>query len=263
MPAALPVAAARPDVRTLQPEELDVEGREVRLLRREIVAEGTLAFYLTRPPGYTYLAGQSALLTLVDPPETDAEGDTREFTIASAPHEAELMFAMRSRDSAFKRVLEAAPRGIALRLSEADGDLVLHDDSERPAVFMAGGIGITPFLSMARQAAHDALPHTTVLFYANRTPGAAAFLTELQALQRSNPRFHLIATMTEAGNSAQPWAGERGPIGPELLRRHVRNLAEPVYYLAGPPAMTLALLDMLEDLGVDPGAVKSDEFAGY
>jgi ferredoxin-NADP reductase len=235
----------------------------VRLLRREVVAAGTLAVYLTRPAGYAYRAGQSALLTLIDPSETDAEGDTREFTLASAPHEAELMLAMRARDTAFKRVLGAAPAGTVLRLGDADGDLALHDDGASPAVFIAGGIGMTPFLAMARQATHDALPHALYLFYANRTPEEAAFLPELRALQRANPRLHLVATVTEPGKSTPPWPGERGPIGPELLHRHIADLSDPVYYLAGPPAMTLALLGMLEDLGVDPDAIQSDEFDGY
>ncbi|TAN12572.1 MAG: FAD-dependent oxidoreductase [Burkholderiaceae bacterium] len=263
MAAIQPAAVARTGAAVLPLKEPDADGHEVHLLRRETVAAGTVAFHFTRPPGYAYRAGQSALLTLVDPPETDAEGDTREFTIASAPHEAELMFAMRSRNTAFKRVLEAAAPGTTLRLGEADGDLVLHEDGARPAVFIAGGIGITPFLAMARQAAHDALPHALYLFYANHTPAEAAFLPELRALQRANPRLRLIATVTEPERSAAPWPGERGPIGPELLQRHIAALSEPVYYLAGPPAMTLAMLDMLEDLGVDPGAIQSDEFDGY
>jgi ferredoxin-NADP reductase len=263
MADAMAGAALADRARLAQPVDAPAEGWSVRLLRRELVAEGTVALHLTRPPGYSFVAGQSALLTLVDPPETDAEGETREFTIASAPHEAELMFAMRLRDTAFKRVLQTAPPGTTLCLGEADGELVLHEDAARPAVFMAGGIGITPFLSMLRQAAHESLPHTFHLLYANRTRETAAFLPELRALQRANPHFHLVATLTEPGASAGPWTGERGTIRPELLRRCIGDLSEPVYYLAGPPAMTLAMLTMLEDLGVDTDAVKSDEFDGY
>ena len=73
-----------------------------RLLRRETVAEGTMAFHFERPPGFAHQAGQNALFKLA--------GDSRTFSIASAPHEPELMIATRMRDSAFKRVLkEAAP----------------------------------------------------------------------------------------------------------------------------------------------------------
>ena len=119
-------------------------------LRRETVADGTMAFYFSRPPGFRHEAGQSLLLTLVDPPETDGEGNSRTFTIASAPHESELMIATRMRDTAFKRVLKTAPLGTTVSIDGPNGEMVLHEDVTRPAVFLAGGIGITPFLSIAR-----------------------------------------------------------------------------------------------------------------
>lgn len=56
-----------------------------RLLRRETVADGTMAFYFERPVGFAHEAGQSLVMSLIDPPETDAEGPSRTFTIASAP----------------------------------------------------------------------------------------------------------------------------------------------------------------------------------
>lgn len=236
---------------------------DAHLVRRELIAEGTMAFHFTRPTGYEYQPGQSFQMSLIDPPNTDSRGSTREFTIASAPHEAELMVAMRLRDSAFKGFLKDAPPGTAVRISEADGDLVLHRDATRPAVLVAGGIGITPFLSIVRHAVRESLRHPLYLFYSNWRPELAAFLLELQELQHANPQYRLIATMTEPEASAQPWSGETGEIGPELLRRHLDDLTSATYYLAGPPAMTLAMLDMLQDLGIDDDAVKSAEFFGY
>ncbi|HEX7323259.1 MAG TPA: FAD-dependent oxidoreductase [Mycobacterium sp.] len=237
---------------------------ESHLVRRELIAEGTMAFYFAKPDDYRFQPGQSLQMTLVDPPpEGDSRGVTREFTIASAPHEAELMVAMRLRNSAFKDMLKDAPPGTAVRISEADGDLVLHRDVSRPAVFIAGGIGITPFLSITRHAARESLEHPIYLFYSNWRPDLAAFLPELEAMRQENPQYRLIATMTEPDSSAQPWTGETGVIRPELLRQHLPDLESPVYYLAGPPAMTMAMLDMLEDLGIDDDAVKSAEFFGY
>ena len=123
-----------------------------------------MAFHFSMPAGFRHRAGQSLLLTLMDPPETDSEGNARTFTIASAPHEAELMIATRMRDTAFKRVLRAAPAGTPVTIDGPSGEMVLHDDAARPAVFLAGGIGITPFLAMARHAAHARLPHRIHLF---------------------------------------------------------------------------------------------------
>jgi ferredoxin-NADP reductase len=236
---------------------------EVRLVRSEVVAEGTMAFHFSRPRGFQFRSGQNLAMSLIAPPETDGEGDTRTFTIASAPHEPDLMIATRMRDTAFKRVLKSAPAGTAVRIDGPDGQMVLHDDASRPAVFLAGGIGITPFLSMTRHAARERLPHRVTLFYSNRRPEDAAFLAELQNLERLNPNYRLVATMAEAEKSARPWSGETGFIRREMLERHLESAAKPVYYFAGPPAMTMAMLQMLEGMGVGEDSMRYEEFYGY
>jgi ferredoxin-NADP reductase len=236
---------------------------DARLTRRETVAEGTMAFHFSKPPAFRHQAGQSLLLTLVDPPETDGEGDARTFTIASAPHEPQLMIATRMRDTAFKRVLKAAPIGTMLRIDGPSGEMVLHGDAARPAVFLAGGIGITPFLSMARHAANQRLPHRLSLFYSNRRPEDAAFLTELQDTERLNPNYRLIATMAEPEKSGRRWSGETGFIRREMLERHLPDISTPVYYFAGPPPMTMAMQKLLEDIGIAEEAMRYEEFYGY
>jgi len=234
-----------------------------RLARSKTVAEGTMAFHFERPAGFSHQAGQNALITLVDPPETDAKGASRTFTIASAPHEPELMIVTRMRDTAFKRVLKSAAPGLAVKIDGPNGVMTLHQDAARPAVFLAGGVGITPFLAMARDAAKKRLPHQIRLFYSNRRPEDAAFLDELQALEKENPNYRLIATMAEMEKSARAWDGERGFIGPAMLERHLPDLQAPIYYLAGPPGMTMTMQSMLEAAGVSGDDIHSEEFYGY
>lgn len=236
---------------------------EVRLLRRETVAEGTMAFFFSRPAGFEFRPGQSLLLSLIAPPETDSEGDSRTFTIASAPHEPELMIATRMRDTAFKRVLKTMATGGTLSIDGPSGEMTLEDSPTRPAVFLAGGIGITPFRSMALHAAHARLPHRIVLFYGNRRREDAAFLDELEALGRRNPNFRLVALMSEPAKSARPWSGETGFIRRELIERHLPEPRSALYYFAGPPAMTGAMHALLEDLGVAEEAMRYEEFYGY
>lgn len=236
---------------------------EARLVRRETVAEGTMAFHFSKPSGFRHEAGQSLLMTLINPPETDREGNARTFTIASAPHEAELMIATRMRDTAFKRVLKTAPAGTKVRIDGPNGDMVLHDDTVRPAVFLAGGIGITPFLAMARHAANERLPHRLCLFYSNRRPEDTAFLAELQQLEQQNKNFRLVATMTEMSKSARKWDGETSFVNADLVNRFVRDLTAPIYYVAGPPAMADAMQDMLRSDGIADDSIRSEEFYGY
>lgn len=222
-----------------------------------------MAFYFSRPSGFRHQAGQSMLVKLVEPPESDTEGDARTFTIASAPHEPELMIATRMRDTAFKRVLKGAPIGTPVRIDGPGGEMVLHEDTARPAVFLAGGIGITPFLAMARDAAHRGLPHRLILFYSNRRSEDAAFLSELQRMERLNSKYRLIATMAEPEKSAQRWSGETGFIRRDMLERHLADLRSPMYYFAGPPAMTAAMQEMLVEIGIGEQSMRYEEFYGY
>ena len=133
----------------------------------------------------------------------------------------------------------------------------------RPAVFIAGGIGITPFMSMLRQAAAERSPQPLVLLYSNRRPEDAAFLGELQELERQNGNFRLVATMTEMSKSARPWSGQTGFVDADLIRRATRGLTAPIYYVVGPPAMVLAMQETLRGAGVSDEDIRSEEFYGY
>ena len=239
------------------------QGFLCKLKVRKEVAEGTMAFRFEKPSGWTFKAGQYLDMTLLDPSETDSEGNVRSFSIASAPHEESLMVATRMRDTAFKRVMKTMPIGTTVKIEGPSGDLILQNDSTRAAVFLAGGIGITPFRSIVQWAAKEKLPHRIVLFYSNRRPEDAAFLAELQSLERANPKYTLIASMTEMEKSHQPWQGETGLIDQGMLGRHLKGAASPIYYIAGPPAMVKGLHEMLSTAGVNEGDIHVEEFAGY
>ncbi len=234
------------------------------LTKREEVAEGTMAFHFAKPADFQFRAGQSVDITLLNPPETDAEGNTRAFSIASAPFESDLMIATRMRDTAFKRVLRKTALPLEVKIEGPSGSFVLHRKAEKPAVFLAGGIGITPFLSIIRQAAHDKAPHQLYLFYSNRRPEDAAFLDELLSeAAKQNPNFHLIPTMTEMDKSHREWKGETRFINKDMLAKYLPSLQGPIYYLAGPPAMVAAMRRMLTEAGVDEDDIRTEEFSGY
>ncbi len=237
--------------------------RLTKLIGKMQIAERTMAFRLERPPGWTFKAGQFLEVTLINPPESDEEGNTRAFSIASAPSEPALMIATRMRDSAFKRVLSGLPLESQVQIEGPFGDLVLHNKSSRTAVFLSGGIGITPLRSIIVRATREKLPHRIFLFYANRKPEDAPFLDELKVLEQENPNFKFVPTMTEMAGSKRSWPGETGRITHDLIRKYMRNDQSAVYYITGPAGMVSALHAMLNQAGIDDDDIRMEEFSGY
>ena len=234
---------------------------EAALVSRERVADRTMAFRFAKPNDWDYRASQFIDITLLDPPETDAEGNTRGFSISSAPSERVIMITTRLRDTAFKRVLQQMPLGTAVKIEGPFGDLRLHNMA-RPAVVLTGGIGITPFRSILIQKIRTGgLQYPVVVFYANRRPQDAAFLGELRDLALQDPNLTVVPTMT--GLDADAWNGERGHIDASMLGRHLDGVNDAIYYLTGPPGMVIGLRTMLVDAGVDEDDIRTEEFTGY
>jgi ferredoxin-NADP reductase len=235
----------------------------VQLRRREEVADRTFAFHFDKPAGFTFKPGQAVDLILPESAALAGDNARHAFSIVSAPHESELVVATRMRGSPFKNALAQLPVGGEAAIDGPFGSLTLHKKVERPAVFIAGGIGITPFMSMLRHAAHVPSAQQLVLLYSNRRPEDSAFLAELQRLEGEHGGFQLIATMTDMAQSRTPWSGETGKVDEDVLRRIAKEFVDPVYYVAGPPAMVAALRDALEEAGVDSDDIRSEEFYGY
>lgn len=202
------------------------------------------------------------LILLSDPPDR-ANGLTRTFSIASSPFAQDIVVATRMRDSSFKRALSILPIGTEVRIEGPMGSFTLHHNTARPAVLLAGGIGIAPFLSMLSYAAEERLHHPIILFYANRHFEDAAFLELLWKLEKANSRFRFVPTFTRTPNNSQSWRGETGHITPEMISKHVGNLRGPIFYIAGPPSMVAAARGTLVDAGVDEDDIRAEEFAGY
>lgn len=227
------------------------------------IAEKTMAFWLdTSHAGFSFRAGQHADFTLLRPPKTDEKGDTRTFSLASSPRSKEsLMIATRMRGSAFKNNLATIPLGTKIKVSHPMGSFALHKDQTKPAVFLAGGIGITPMRSIIEWAVAEKLPHQMYLFYSNRSRATTAFLDEFEQWAKENKNFVFVPTIT--GDPDPHWPHEVGVITKEMIAKYVPNLLHAYYYIAGPPSMVANMWQMLIISGVSEENIKTEEFAGY
>ncbi len=233
----------------------------IKLIKKITVAEDTMGFFFEKPEGFSFRAGQFADYTLIDPPETDNEGNTHGFSLVHAPYEKYLGFATRMRDTAFKRTLKNLPLGTEIKLDAPYGDFVLHKTLSTPAVYLTGGIGITPVRSIIAQATYDQLEQQITLFYSNRTPQLAAFTEDLEGFARDNANFTFIPIMTQSKNPE--WSGETGYITEEMLRRYVPDLQKPIYYISGPAVMVAAMRKILVEAAISEDNIRTEEFTGY
>jgi ferredoxin-NADP reductase len=233
------------------------------LLGRTRVADGTMAFRFEKPKHFEFKAGQYIDLTISDAEHGISGRLTHTFSIASSPLDEDLLVATRMRNSVFKQALAVLPIGSEARIAGPMGSFRLHNNTARAAVFLAGGIGIAPFLSMLSFATQEKLGHPLVLFYANRHFKEAAFIEILWKLERANPRFRFVPTLTRLPNNGGPWKGKTGHISSEMLQAHIGVVRGPIYYIAGPPAMVAATSQTLSNAGVNEDDVRTEEFAGY
>ena len=137
---------------------------KIKLVKKEEVAEGTMAFYFEKPENFEFIAGQYVTVSLINPPETDDEGNSRFFSLITAPYENCLGIATRMRDTAFKRVLKEMPIGSEIKIAGPDGSFYLHENASQPAIFLIGGIGVTPVFSILKNAAYKKLPPPLFFF---------------------------------------------------------------------------------------------------
>jgi ferredoxin-NADP reductase len=236
---------------------------QMTLVDRQRIARGTMTFWFdTNGTDYDFRAGQHADFAFLRPSVVDESDNLRTFSLANSPHDKGLvMIAMRMRESSFKTGLMSAALGTKFRVSRPRGSFTLHKDFARPAVFLAGGIGITPVRSILDWAAQERTPHKLYLFYSNREAVDAAFLEELEALTMQNSRFTLIPTITRLTYSA--WRFEVGHINRQLLSRYLTGLNSPVFYIAGPSGMVTSMTDLLRSLDVSEDDLRTEEFGDY
>jgi ferredoxin-NADP reductase len=233
----------------------------VKLLKKEEIANETMAFHFEKPEGLAFSAGQFGGFTLIDPPETDEEGNRRLFSFANAPFEQDLMIAARMRDTAFKRVLKSLAIGTKVKLDSPYGNFVLHKTSVTPAVFLTGGVGITPARSIIAQATYERLPHRIILFYSNKTQRDTGFMSDFESYAKGNTNFTFVPVMTRT--TSQEWKGESGHITREMLLKYVKGLSAPNYYLSGPAGMVAAMRQALSDMAVNEENIRTEQFSGY
>jgi ferredoxin-NADP reductase len=241
---------------------MDEQAMRAKVKEKREVAKGTLM--VTFDLGdreVDFRPGQYFFVTLLDPPYEDDKGPRRHITVVTSPNDRNTLgLATRLRDSAFKKSLQELEVGDEVEVEPPKGKFMLPEDTSRPLVFLAGGIGITVFWSMLQYIEEKSLPYRVTLIYSNRSREETAFFDELQAYEQRNPNLRLILTMTQDPG----WDGESRKIDAQFIRDHLGDdLNEYTFMAAGPPDMVEAMKEALAEVGVAEENVLAQGYSGY
>ena len=220
-----------------------------------------------------YTAGQYAFFD-IGGVYNDPRGPIRHFTLSSSPTEEFIMITTRIRDTPYKKRLASLENGARVKVRGPQGKFVLHEDYSKPATFLSGGIGVTPFRSMIRYATDKQLPLKIVMFDSNRNLANIIFKKEFDQCTNMNKNLKIVYSITEeekelsqtSSSSANEWKGERGRIDKAMLSRYLsaEDLSNSIYYTCGPPGMIKAMQTLLQDdLQISKERIKVEEFTGY
>ena len=215
-----------------------------------------------------YISGQYAFFD-IGGVFNDPEGPLRHFTIASSPTENFIMISTRIRDTPYKKRLSSLEeKRTKVKVRGPMGKFILHEDHSKPAVFLSGGIGVTPFRSMIKYVTDKQLPIKIVMFDSNRDENNILYKNEFDEYLKINKNLKIIYAIT--GEGGQPplghWEGEIGRIDKTMITKYVSedDLNKSIFYICGPPAMLNAIQNILnEKLRIPKDRVKIEEFTGY
>jgi ferredoxin-NADP reductase/nitrite reductase/ring-hydroxylating ferredoxin subunit len=256
-------------------EKDKIEGTDVTSFKfRKQNAQGGGAEDKTTTP-LSHMAGQFAFFD-IGGVYNDPKGPIRHFTISSSPTENFIMFSTRIRDSPYKKRLSTLEQGSAVKVKGPEGQFVLHDDYSKPAVFLSGGIGVTPFRSMIKYATDKQLPLKITMFDSNRNRESILFKKEFDEWANINKNLKIIYTISEdhgrqeqqssSSSTVNDWNGEYGRIDKAMILKHLDTnaLNNSIFYICGPPSMLKAMQALLQDnLEIPKERIKVEEFVGY
>lgn len=198
----------------------------------------------------------------------DPKGRIHPFSIASSPTEKGLLMIStrvisRLASSVFKKRLNELEPGSKVNIRAPFGRFLLPADTSKGVVMISGGIGITPLRSMIKYAT-DLRPDLGItLLYSNRVPEDIPFRKELVELEKRNPRLKIIHTITHPEDSQERWTGLTSRIDERLIKNHVTDVSNTIFYVSGPPGMVDSIQEILRKMNVPSQSVMSESFAGY
>ncbi|MBN2407755.1 MAG: oxidoreductase [Elusimicrobia bacterium] len=227
------------------------------LLEKTEIAPGIKTFVFRPERRFEYIAGQFAFWGF----EKDGRSYSKPFTISSSPSRDNIEFTTIVSSSDYKAALDGLRPGHAVKVRGPMGMFTLDSLRRDIICYLAGGIGITPVISMLRFAYDTGMDIRGTLFYSNRDSSRIVFEKELDVISGGLGRFNTVHTLTEA---PEGWGGEKGYIDADMIKKHCPDYSGAQFYIVGPPAFNTAMGSMLKNgLDIKEEYITLENFAGY
>lgn len=221
---------------------------ETKIKEQKDIADGTTEVIFIRPESFSFVPGQYIQLEIPKMTFKDPKGNSRVFSIASDPRSKDsLSVVFRQSDSGFKKTLTSLPIGSSLNLEGPMGNFTFEPNAGTSHVFVAGGVGISPFMSMLRHSSALDAPASVKLIYANRSEKTTAYRKELKELARDT-RWFIYKEIF-------------GKITKDVLEKFYQP--EVLWWIVGPPRMVAEVSYVLQQMGVTQKAIRTESFTGY
>jgi ferredoxin-NADP reductase len=214
------------------------------------------SYRFPRPAELTYKPGQYFFITI----KQDEKELTKHFSFSSSPTEKEhFEFTKKLTDHEYSMALRAAKVGDWARIDAPYGQFTFEGEYPNIAL-LAGGIGITPFTSICKNATDKQLNSKITLFYGCKTENDIAFRQELENMQLQNKNLKVIFILNQASNQ---WKGETGIITADLIKKELPDYKENMFYACGPPPMVTAIETLMQSMNLQKTQLKLEYFTGY
>lgn len=234
----------------------------LKLIHKEKIANDSWELIFEKPEGFVYEPGQF-LETYLDHPNQDDRGIKRWFTMSSSPTESDLMITTRlvEKHSSFKEAFFKLSAGDVIEAKGPMGSFIMPKDTSKKIVWIAGGIGITPFRSQMKFLLDNQEQRDITLIYSNRTINDVCFADLWVMAQSKLDKFKYVQTLVD--EVPEGWNGETGVVDEAMIQKHVEKIEDCEFYVSGPEPMVEAFKPMLEKLGVKEESIHQDWFPNY
>lgn len=238
-----------------------------KLIDKKEEAKGTKSFFFEPEEKIDWLPGQYFYITLPKLNHEDPKGNVRHFTNAASPTEGNVMrITTRVRaESGFKLTLDELEIGTNVEGRGPNGMFTIDENTEGNHIFLAGGIGITAFRSIAKFAFDKNLGVFLNLVYSNSIPEEITFREELEKWAKEHNNFKLNMTISKPDESKEKWDGKVGRIDEKLINSlfSKEDIKKSTFWVSGPPAMVTGMEDLLSKMRIPLDSIRTEKFTGY